>query len=253
VSHSSQNSDKAWYEQWFGREYLELYAHRNDAEARNDIDAVERLLSLSTDEAILDLACGGGRHSIELARRGYTVTGIDLSAELLEQAENSAASAGFEIPFLRCDMREHPFEAEFGYLLNMFTSFGYFENDVENERIMAAINRALKPEGAFIIDYINMHSVLASLVPEDQQFIKGKTVVQKRHYNQQTRRLIKEIIISDEKGTRQFTESVRLYNQQDMIAMAERAGLNITQCLGSLQGEEYNNQSPRLILIGHKV
>lgn len=246
------SDEQAWYERWFGREYLELYAHRNQAEAKNDIDAIEKLLNLKDHQPVLDLACGSGRHSIELAARGYSVTGIDLSSELLEQARTDAQKAGLEIPFTRCDMREHPYHGEFGTVLNMFTSFGYFEDDAENQRIMAAIARALRPGGVFLIDYINRDHVLSALVPEDSKQINGKQVVQQRRFNQKTQRLEKTIIIENDAGQRRFTESVRLYRKDEMLQMAVSAGLAVSGTHGSLNGEAHQASSPRLILTGGK-
>jgi SAM-dependent methyltransferase len=253
VSQKEQHSeDKAWYERWFGREYLELYAHRNEAEAEKDIDAAEKLLDLISHQPILDLACGAGRHSIELARRGYTVTGIDLSRELLEQAESKAAELNLKIDFQRHDMRKLPFREEFGALLNMFTSFGYFEDDRENGRIMHSIAKALKPDGVFLIDYINRESVLARLVPEDEKRINDKQVKQIRRFNRDTQRLEKMITISDDHGQREFKESVRLYSREEMIRLAAEAELLIDQCLGTLKGDPFDHNSPRLILLGRK-
>jgi SAM-dependent methyltransferase len=249
---NQQEVDQAWYQRWFGREYLELYAHRDDDEASRDVDAIEQLLDLGHNQPILDLACGNGRHSIEIAKRGYQVTGIDLSKDLLRQARQKAAESEVDIPFLQFDMRDHPFFNEFGALINMFTSFGYFDNDAENARVMEAIARALRPDGRFYIDYINKLSVLENLVPQDEREVNGKNVVQKRIYKSDIERLEKEIIISDSEGERRFVESVRLYSAVEMEGLAEKAGLKIEHLLGSVAGEEFTDNSPRLILVGRK-
>lgn len=249
-----QNSEKEqeWYETWFGREYLEVYSHRDRHEAIEDIDNIGRLLPLSDSQPILDLACGSGRHSLELARRGFDVTGVDLSAELLEVARTSASREGLEIEFVQSDMRRLPFSEKFGCVLNLFTSFGYFETDEENAEIMAAIHGSLKPGGVFLIDYINRDLVLATLVPEDKMEINGKQILQQRRFNRSNNRLEKTIIITSKNEEKTFIESLRLYNRDELISMAESSGLNVITVMGSLAGEEFQPSSPRTILFGKK-
>lgn len=249
----SAGEGKAWYEKWFGREYLEVYRHRNEAEAVADIDGIEKLLGAPLNEPILDLACGSGRHSIELARRGYTVTGIDLSAHLLAVAREHAEKEQLKIDFVRGDMRTPPFRDKFRTVLNMFTSFGYFESDDENARIMEAIARVLKIEGRFVIDYINREQVLATLVPEDEKEVEGRRVHQKRIYNPVIKRLEKTITIaSGNSETRSFVESVRLFTAEEMVAMAENAGLMVEGIFGAIDGRAAGQDAPRTVLVGRK-
>src|SRR5262245_26487593 len=108
-----------WYKEWFGEEYLELYSHRDESEAEAHVDFVERHLGGPRPRAVLDLACGAGRHTAALRRRGYRTLGIDLSLTLL---------ARIEPPRVAGDMRRLPFaDGSFDWVLNFFTSFGYFE------------------------------------------------------------------------------------------------------------------------------
>lgn len=247
-----KNNQKAWYEEWFGKEYLEVYSHRNHQEAVSDIDCVEKLLNLNKAGSILDLACGSGRHSLELARRGYHVTGVDLSSDLLAVAKEAAENEGLKIPFLKGDMRFPPLESKFHFLINMFTSFGYFENDQENSRIFAAFAEALHPGGKFLMDYINKDQVLAGLIAKDTKIQGERTLIQERSYHHTTRRLEKKITIIYQGKQKQFLESVRLYTPEEILAMAEENHLIIDKCCGSLQGETFTLNSPRLVLVGSK-
>lgn len=242
----------AWYEAWFGSEYLDVYSHRDEREATTDIDQIERLVPLREHQPILDLACGSGRHTLELARRGYTVTGLDLSDILLEVGRRNAAVEELDIPFVRADMRHPPFRAIFGTVLNLFTSFGYFERDEENAAIMGAIRNALKPEGWFLIDYVNRDYVLARLVPEDVTEGPDRVVIQRRKYDEARERLQKTIIIAAAGAERTFVESVRLYNAGEMIAMAEENGLTVTAHHGALDGRPFASDSPRLVIVGRR-
>ena len=115
-----------WYEEWFGEEYMLVYPHRNEAEAKQQIEFVKRHIHLPKGAKVLDLCCGCGRHAIELKSQGYDVIGLDLSAKLLDLACSRASERGLDMKFIRCDMREIPYESYFDLIVNFFTSFGYF-------------------------------------------------------------------------------------------------------------------------------
>jgi SAM-dependent methyltransferase len=241
-----------WYEDWFGREYLEVYSHRDEEEAVEEVDCIERLIPIADSQPVLDLACGSGRHCLELARRGYRVTGVDLSAELLDLARKNALRENLPVDFVRADMRKPPFHNCFGAVINMFTSFGYFEKDEDNAAIMSAIHRVLKPEGWFLIDYINRDSALTELVPEDRKRINGKLVTQWRRFDPVSKRLVKTIRIEHAGEVTTFFESVRLYSAEAMKAMAKSAGLTVHNLYGALDGRPRSIEAPRVILVGRK-
>ncbi len=152
----------AWYKEWFGEEYLGLYSHRDEQEAEAHIDFVERVLGELRPRAVLDLACGAGRHTAVLRRRGYRTLGVDLSLTLLAHARRLPCVAG--------DMRCLPFSAgAFDWVLNFFTSFGYFETERENFLVLEEIVRVLAPCGRFLIDIMNTANTLRHLQPREVQ------------------------------------------------------------------------------------
>ena len=242
----------AWYSEWFGRKYLELYSHRDREEASRQIDQVEKLVSPARDLPVLDLACGGGRHAIELARRGYKVVGLDLSETLLEVAREAAAEEGVEIEFVHFDMRAIPFDDTFGTVLNFFTSFGYFEDEEDNLEVLRGIGRALVPGGRFLIDHINREHVLANLVPEDSSVENGRLVTQRRRFVQETGRLEKRITIEEGGESEEFLESVRLYTRGEFGSLAESAGLQVVDVFGALDGSEFGTESARMVVLGRR-
>jgi SAM-dependent methyltransferase len=131
-----------WYKEWFGEEYLEMYSHRDASEAEEHVDFVERHLEGPRPRAVLDLACGAGRHTAVLRRRGYRTLGVDLSLTLLARMRVQG------LPRVAGDMRRLPFVAEsFDWVLNFFTSFGYFEGERENFRVLEEVVRVLTPGG----------------------------------------------------------------------------------------------------------
>ena len=238
----------AWYKEWFGEEYLELYAHRDADEADRHLDFVERHLApgLPEPRAVLDLACGAGRHTQALRRRGYRTFGIDLSLTLLAVAPRVPCAAG--------DMRSLPFaEGAFDWVLNFFTSFGYFERERENFRVLEEIVRGLAPGGRFLIDFLNRDHVLAHLKRQEVQEIAGRRVEIERWYDDTTWRINKRMRLETPgKPTRTYLESVRAYSRDEVTIGCRWAGLAVDDLYGNFQGEPFDRDSERLIIIGHK-
>jgi len=247
-----------WYEESFGREYLELYAHRDAAEARADIEAIVRLIDPPRDEPLLDLCCGACRHLLILRDMGFSkLVGLDLSEELLEvaaQALGDGEDATGECVSLVCsDMRAIPYEDYFATVLSLFTSFGYFEEDEENQAVFEAVFRALKPGGTFLIDYMNRDHVIAHLVERDERLLPGRRVQHVRCLTEGCRRVEKTTTVIAEGGTqRTFHESVRLYAAQEVEEMLRAAGFVRIRRYGSLSGQAFSPESRRLILVAKK-
>jgi ubiquinone/menaquinone biosynthesis C-methylase UbiE len=233
----------SWYEQSFGHEYLELYAHRDDAEARADVQAIVDLISPPKDEPLLDLCCGACRHLLVLREMGFRqLVGLDLSAELLEAADRKLADAdaGSElaldrIQLVRSDMRVIPYENYFATVLSLFTSFGYFDLDEENQAVFEAVYRALKPGGRFLVDYLNRDYVVSHLVERDERILPDRHIQNVRCLTEGCRRVEKTTTVTTKSGVkREFHESVRLYSQAEMVAMLRAAGFVNIHCYGSL-------------------
>lgn len=242
-----------WYEKWFGKDYLLIYPHRNEEEAQRQIEFLNKHIKLSKGAKVLDLCCGCGRHSIELKKRKYDVIGLDLSAELLDIACSRASENRLDIGFIKCDMREIPYESYFDLIVSFFTSFGYFDDDAENQKVLFAISKALKPGGNFLIDYLNPDYVKKNLVEKDEKKINGGiNVIQKRWIDDAKRRINKQVtLIKDDKKSI-YNESVRLYSLQEMREMLSTAGLKLTEAYGDFDSSKYSKDSPRMILLGIK-
>jgi SAM-dependent methyltransferase len=245
-------SSKAWYEDWFADEhYLALYNHRNSQEASLALDLIERSTHILKDAAILDLACGAGRHAIGLAKRGYTnITAIDLSPTLLSEAEKNAKLENVEIIFRKQDMRH--FSGKYDLVINLFTSFGYFESDEENEKVILKIGEHLQAKGFFVLDFLNAIPLKGNCIPHDEKKLpSGERIEQfrKMHSN----RIEKKIIIHAENYSKEYHESVRLFTLEDFKPMFERAGLTLKEIFGDYAGNPYDEgSSPRLILVAQR-
>ena len=250
--------DSSWYKRAFRLDYLQVYTHRNDEEARKQVDFLTQTLGCKPPTDVLDLGCGDGRHSLELARRHFRVTGLDLSEELLTRARERATAAGLAIHFHQGDMRDIPFESTFDLVVNFFTSFGYFDSDAENTRVLRAIARALKPGGRFLMDYLNRSSVIHSLKPHDLKEENGRRIEQNRWISGnpdvpgEPVRINKRVTIEDEQGKREYEESVRMYTLDELTSMLMDAGIEIERTFGDFNGSPFGDQTPRLVVWGWK-
>ncbi len=253
-SHRSPASD--WYKTAFRYDYLRVYPHRNDEEARRQVDFLVDNMDIPPSCKVLDLGCGDGRHSLELARRGYLVTGLDLSEELLERARSRTAEEGLDITFIQSDMRDPPGVSAFDLVVNFFTSFGYFQEDRENARVLDAIARSLRPGGRFLMDYLNRDYVISTIVPADSRTVEGMEVEQRRWISGDPSetgghvRINKQVRIREDGAERSYDESVRMYTLDELGDMMVRAGLEIVQTYGDFDGSPVSDDLPRNILVG---
>jgi SAM-dependent methyltransferase len=237
----------AWYTEWFGAEYLELYAHRDEEEADQHLELVERLFAGEAVGAILDLACGTGRHTAALRRRGHHAYGVDLSLTLLARERLGVLACG--------DMRRLPCpDGAFDWVLNFFTSFGYFETERENFRVLEEVVRVLAPHGRFLIDLMNLDATLAHLREYERRDEGDRVVEIRRSWDTAQRRINKRIrLTAPGREPRIFLESVRAYTRNEVVIGLRWAGLEVTDVFGSFAGEPHGPDSERLILVARKL
>ena len=209
-------------------------------------DFVERHLDGPRPNAVLDLGCGAGRHTAALRRRGYRTLGVDLSLTLLARMRGLPKVAG--------DMRVLPFQAgSFDWVLSFFTSFGYFERERENFRVLEEIVRILSPGGRFLIDLMNPGPMLDQLKPRESQEMDAGRAEIERWFDAEKKRINKRIVVhTPGESPRTFLESVRVYQPEEVVIGLRWAGLEVDRLVGNFHGEIYERDSERLILIGHK-
>jgi len=234
----------AWFQEWFGEEYLELYSHRDEHEARQQVAFFKGQCG-AIRGPILDLACGTGRHLTELAAEGFHAVGCDLSFILLKTglADNGP------LAIARADMRTLPFATgSFGGLVNFFTSFGYFSGETENLRVVQEMSRVLEPGAHFLFDYLNVHRELEKLVQSETLDTPKGPVKLERWFDAYDRSFNKRITIGDKR----YLERVRGYDLDEISAMFNSTGLTISRAFGDFEGAAFDRSSPRLILVGRK-
>ncbi|MEK3901261.1 class I SAM-dependent methyltransferase [Paenibacillus sp. FSL R7-0179] len=239
-----------WYEKCFGEDYLIVYRHRDFSGARHEVESMIQWLGLPRGAKVLDLCCGMGRHSLALSQAGYEVTGVDLSKVLLREAR---AQAGAEqVTWLQSDMRELPLAGGFDAVVNLFTSFGYFEEDEEQIKVLKEICRMLKPGGRFIIDFLNPAYVIRHLVPHSVREDGDVRIDETRRIEEGY--VKKDILLTSKAGStpaRKCQERVKLYTLEDFRRMLDAAGLRLDTVHGGYDEEEYNAESSaRMIFMG---
>ena len=241
----------SWYKRWFSDEgYLEMYAHRDGPEAREAISLFENITQLPQQSLVLDLACGSGRHALELAEACYTVVATDLSAPLLMHAKHRPFTDNRPV-FVQADMRSLPFSSSFHAVAQLFTAFGYFPLDEQNEDVFRQVHRSLLPGGWYMLDFLNAQEVEQNLVPFTEDPIEGGTVTQERSICRG--RVEKRITFLRYGVTESFTESVRLFTMEDLSLMLVRNGFTVRHLFGTYSGEAFQDSSPRCILFARKT
>ncbi|MGB6837182.1 MAG: methyltransferase domain-containing protein [Dehalococcoidia bacterium] len=250
---------RRWYVDLFRDVYPERWFEEEDAlsAARTtaEVDFVEQSLELKPGSRVLDLCCGHGRHATELARRGYQVTGVDLSARALRRARRAAREAGADIHWQRCDMREIAFEEEFDAVINMFSSFGYLESDEEDRLVLERVRAALRPGGRFLVDFINRDWVIRRYQARDwRRAPDGSTLLLERRWDPPTGRNLEEItLIGPEGSRRRYRMQLRMYAATELAAMLASVGLTVRRIWGGFDGSELTLDSVRVIVLAEKA
>lgn len=238
-----------WYKDWFASEfYLKVYSHRNNSDAENILKLILNNVDIPVNAKVLDAACGNGRHAKKFAELGYNVVGFDLSKTLLKIAQKKR---GNNLNYFCSDIRSLPVKTSFDLILNLFTSFGYFNTDKENFTFIKNSNTLLSKNGYFIFDYLNPTYVETNLVKKSEKKIDNIKIVENRNINQN--RVEKEIIISEDENRYRYFESVQLYSYATITKMFDKYGFEPHKTFGDYLGSDYyKDSSARMIIVFKK-
>ena len=238
-----------WFENWFNTKYYHmLYDNRNHEEAKLFINNLTSHLNLKKNCKIIDIACGTGRHAIYLNMLGYNVTGIDLSKNNIETASKFSNK---NLQFYIHDMRKLFKSNHFDLAVNLFTSFGYFNKDSDNEKALISIAGNVKREGLVVIDFMNVKKVLMNLIEAEIKIINN--VEFKINRTIKNDKILKSISITDEKEKFFFKEEVSIITLDKFSDYIKKAGLQIIDIFGNYHLESFNAlKSDRLILVCKK-
>ena len=245
----SEDKHTEWFESWFDSPYYHvLYKNRDFSEAELFIDKLIQLIEPAKASRVLDLACGKGRHSIYLNKKGFDVTGIDLSEKSIACAKTAENET---LHFYMHDMRKLFRTNYFDVVLNLFTSFGYFEQERDDLATINAVYKSLKPNGIVVLDFMNSKKVIQNLSDRETKTIDGidfkisKTFV--NHF------IIKKIEFSDKGKNYSFEERVKTLTLADFEKYFEANKLKIVHLRGDYELSEFNeSNSERLIIVAKK-
>lgn len=242
----------SWYKDWFNSEYyLKVYSHRDLTEAERLVDLIIKNTRIEKGASVLDMACGAGRHAIGFAGFGYSVTAVDLSELLISVAKKNAEQKNVQIEFILSDILEFDITKRFDLVVNLFTSFGFFENDDDNYAVIQKSYSLLKKGGFFVLDYFNKNYLINNIIPTTVFSENGEKIIQNRTVS--NNRVIKNITVESNGNSYDYYESVRLYSSEEIIDYFKKAGFNNLLTLGDYYGSYFNkNLSQRLIVFGQK-
>ena len=238
-----------WFENWFDSPYYHvLYKHRNHQEAKAFINKLLLYLAPTPTATFLDKACGRGRHTAHLAKKGYSATGLDLSPNNIAFAKGKWGNIGhFQIHDMRLPFKQESFD----YVMSLFTSFGYFETNAENEQVLASAYSDLKSGGTMVLDFLNINWVKKHLLDNDIKTIKDIQFCQKRQITNGW--IIKNIDITDGEEKLHFEEKVKALNAEILIQLFENVGFKIKSLFGSYNLDKFDTDfSERIIIIATK-
>jgi SAM-dependent methyltransferase len=237
--------NKDWFVSWFDTEYYHtLYKHRDDTEAHDFVKNLVSFLKLTQNDTILDLACGKGRHSIYLNSLGFNVVGADLSKNSIQFAKEFENN---RLHFVEHDMR-NPLEKKYNAILNLFTSFGFFENDAEDIAILQNIKNGLLPKGKAIIDFMNSKKVIKNLVPEEIQIIDGIEFKITRYL--ESGFIVKEINFDADGEHHKYFEKVKNLDLAKINTYVNAVDFKIKHIFGNYHLDAFDEKtSDRLILV----
>ena len=238
-----------WYSKWFNSPYYHLlYKHRDEDEAKMFIDNLENYLQLKPGDKILDMPCGRGRHAVYLNKKGYAVTGIDLSVENIKYASKFSNDT---LEFYEHDMRDVYKSHYYDYVLNLFTSFGYFEEDTDNVKVIKSAAQALISGGKLIIDFMNTNRVINNLVTSET--IKVENILFNLKRNFEDGFIVKKINFQADGRKYEFEEKVKAITKDEFLAYFKRVGLMLEDVFGDYRLNDFDEKrSDRMIFVLRK-
>lgn len=248
-------SNEPWFRTQFGERYLDAVRDQLRPEwAGQQVEFIEKAVGLKPNDHILDLCCGDGRHAVALAQRGYRLTGLDLDAAMLRDAAQAAERAGVKVQWILGDMRDIPGISEYDVVLNLFTAFGYFESDEEDQKVLEGIARSLKPGGRLFLNTVNREWLLRQFQARDWERLDDGSMrfIERQIDLEQGRNFVTESWYYPDGRRKTMFHILRLYTLTELRRMCSEVGLQLTDVYGDFDGGPYGLDSRWLSLVARK-
>ena len=214
---------------------------------------IKKLLNISDGAAVLDLCCGTGRYSVELARSGFRVTGVDRTPAYLNKARELAAEAGVDVEYVESDMRQFRRDGAFDAVVNLFTSFGYFEDPEDDLRVLRNVHASLRPGGRLVMDMAGREALAAKYTPRDwTELPDGALLLFDRDVLPGWSELRNRWIFIKNGERTEFNFTHRIYTGDSLARALSDAGFEVEGIYGSLDGSPYDRSATRLVAVGKK-
>jgi len=245
----------AWYDDDSFWDDFAAFMFPSDRWAKTplEVDGILALTGVAAGGGVLDLCCGPGRHSLDLARRGFRVTGVDRTVAYLARARASAAAEGLAIDFVHADMREFARPAAFDLALSLFTSFGYFERPEDDRAVVRHVCESLRPGGCFVMEMMGKE-VLARIYGERrwETVEDGSWVLQESRLGSHWGWIENRWILVKEGRQREHRFGHRLYAATELVSLLEGVGFSTVRSFGDLGGSPYDQRAQRLVVVARK-
>jgi SAM-dependent methyltransferase len=229
-----------------------LFTGRRWEDAPREVGAMVTLLGLSPGARLLDLCCGVGRHSLEFARRGFQVTGVDRTATYLHEARRRAAEEDLQVEFLQEDMRTFVRPGAFDAAINYFTSFGYFESDDDDRRVLASAHRSLRASGVLLMEMMGKEIIARVFSERGWREEDGMLILEETKLAPDWSSVDNRWIIIEDGERREVTLTVRQYSAAELSRLLKEAGFAVVDVYGDLSGAPYDMGAKRLVVVAHK-
>jgi len=242
-----------WWDVYFNKLYLDMFQRiLNPDRTAKEVAGVMALLDIEPGARILDLCCGQGRHAVRLSRAGFHLIGLDRSSYLLGHAQIEAKRANTNVHWVRGDMRLLPWQAEFDACINLFTAFGYFDDDAQNQQVLHQVHRVLKPGGLFFLDVSNRDYYLLHLWPKAWRRDGETIILEETEFDPITCRFTMTFTRLEGDQTESLNHSVRHYTAAELSAMLRQAGLEPIEYYGEFDGTPFHLHSQRMSIVARK-
>lgn len=244
---------KNWWLTFFSGPAVDFWLHlTTDEQTQAEANFIQKMLQVSPPTRILDVPCGGGRHSLALAARGYGMTGVDISPAFLQAARSNAGGQPQNVRWEQREMRDLPWPREFDGAFSFGNSFGYYEDD-GNAEFLKAVGRALKPGARFVLDASYITEILLPILQQRSWFEMGGVInLSERHYDHVTGRLCVEYTWIHDGQKQRRAMSARVYSYREVCQLLEDAGFTDLKGFGSLAEEPFRLGSMRLLMTATK-
>jgi SAM-dependent methyltransferase len=243
-----------WYEDdlfWQAFESV-LFNTKKLESAAQEVDLVVELLRLEPGDKVLDLCCGIGRHSLELARRGFEVTGLDRTQSYIERARTKAQNENLKVDFVLCDARKFCAIEEFDAVINMYTAFGYFEEPSDDKRVILNVYASLRPGGKLLIETMSKEVLARIFQPRDWHESDGRILLQQSQLSNDWSWIDNRWILLEDGRQKEFCFGHRVYSAVELTGLLKRCGFSEVKVFGELTGAAYDHQAKGLIVVGMK-